>query len=126
MEGLQQKLGSLSAARPAADRPSRGWLRAVREAIGLTQAEVAVRASVKRQSYAQFEAAEEKESISIASLRRSAEAMDCELVYFVVPRGPGARSYSDLAQKHDPASMHLRATDQSMALKGGGVKDDAG
>lgn len=126
MEGLQQKLGALSAARSAADRPTRGWLRAVREAIGLTQAEVAGRASVKRQSYAQFEAAEEKESISLASLRRSAEAMDCELVYFVVPRGPAARTYADLAQMHDPASVHLKATDQSTALKGGGAKDDAG
>jgi len=125
LEGLQQKLGALSAARPAADRPSRGWLRAVREAVGLTQAEAAARISVKRQSYAQFEAAEEKGSISIASLKRSAEALDCELVYFVVPRGTGA-SFSDLAQRHDPASMHLRATDQSTALRGGGAQDDAG
>ena len=44
---------------------------------------------MKRQSYAQFETAEERGSISMASLRRAAEAMDCELVYFIVPRRAG-------------------------------------
>jgi transcriptional regulator with XRE-family HTH domain len=92
-------------------------LRAVREAFGLTQGWVAERASVKRQSYSQFEAAEERGSISIASLRRMAEAMDCELVYFVVPKEAIARTFSGLAEFHDPASLHLRATEQSIALR---------
>ena len=78
---------------------------------------MAERASVKRQSYSQFEAAEEKGSISIASLRRMAEAMDCELVYFIVPKEAVARTYSGLAEFHDPASVHLRATEQSIALR---------
>jgi hypothetical protein len=81
--------------------------------------------AVKRQSYAQFEAAEEKGSISIASAQRAAEAMDCELVYFIIPRAAVARSYADLAQIHDPDAMHLKATDHSTALKGGENKDDA-
>ncbi len=97
----------------------------MREAVGLTQSDVAVRASVKRQSYAQFEVTEEKGSISIASLRRAAEAMDCELVYFIIPKESVARSYAELAQLHDPSAMHLRATDQSMALKGAGPAENA-
>jgi predicted DNA-binding mobile mystery protein A len=106
----------LIAARPAAAVPARGWLRAVREAVGLTQGRVADRAAVKRQSYSQFEAAEERGSISVGSLRRAAEAMDCDLVYFLVPREAVARTYAGLAEIHDPAAMHLRATDQSIAL----------
>jgi hypothetical protein len=81
--------------------------------------------AVKRQSYAQFEAAEEKGTISVASMRRAAEAMDCDLVYFLVPRESIARSYVELAQIHDPAAMHLKATDHSMALKGRGAQEDA-
>ena len=88
----------------------------MREAIGLTQGRVAGRAAVKRQSYSQFEAAEEKGSISLASLRRAAEAMDCELVYFIVPRESVARTYAGLADIHDPAARHLKATDHSIAL----------
>ena len=81
--------------------------------------------AVKRQSYAQFEAAEERGSISVASLRRAAEAMNCDLVYYIVPRGSVARTYAGLAEIHDPSAIHLRATDHSMVLKGGGSQDDA-
>jgi predicted DNA-binding mobile mystery protein A len=116
----------LSAARLAGEKPARGWLRAVRQAIGLTQGEVALKMMVKRQSYAQFESAEETGSISLASMRRAAEAMDCELVCYIVPREPLARSYLELARIHDPAAKHLRATDQSIALKGQGSQPDAG
>jgi transcriptional regulator with XRE-family HTH domain len=97
----------------------------VRTAIGLTQGEVAAKIGVKRQSYAQFEKAEERGSISIGSVRRAAEAMDCELVYFILPRESAARSYAELAQLKDPVSFHLRATDQSMALKGKGGAENA-
>jgi len=114
----------LKTACPAAAKPARGWLRAVREAIGLTQSVVAARIGVKRQSYAQLETAEERGSITIASMNRAAEAMGCELVYFIIPRDSVAGSYSELAQINDPVAAHLKATDQSMALKGPGAQED--
>jgi len=116
LQGLEERIVPLNAARRAATMPARGWLRAVREAIGLSQSAVAGRAAVKRQSYSQFEAAEERGAISVASLRRVAEAMECELVYFIVPKEAVARSYADLADSHDPASRHLRATQHSLSL----------
>jgi transcriptional regulator with XRE-family HTH domain len=79
---------------------------------------------VKRQSVAQFENAEANGSISIASMQRAAAAMDCELVCFVIPLESAARSYAELAQLHDPASDHLKATEHSMALKGQGAPTD--
>jgi hypothetical protein len=72
---------------------------------------------VKRQTYAQFEVAEERESISLSSLRRAAEAMDCELVYFVLPKGSPRRTFEDLARGLDPSTRHAEATDHSMSLK---------
>jgi predicted DNA-binding mobile mystery protein A len=124
LEGLQQKVEALTAARRLATKPARGWLRAVREAIGLTQSDVAAKMAVKRQSYAQFEIAEELDSISIASMRRAAGAMDCELVCFIVPRESVARSYAELAQIHDTAARHLKATEHSMSLRGGPAPTD--
>ncbi len=50
-------------------------------------------------------------------MKRTAEAMDCELVCFIVPRPSVARSFSDLARVHDPAARHLKATEHSMALE---------
>jgi predicted DNA-binding mobile mystery protein A len=124
LHGLESQWGALAAARKALAKPARGWLRLVREAVGLTQADVASRMAVKRQSYAQFEVAEEHGAISLASLRRAAEAMDCELVYFVVPRESVAGSFAELAELQDPVAMHQRATDRSRALKGGEPRDD--
>jgi transcriptional regulator with XRE-family HTH domain len=80
---------------------------------------------MKRQSYAQFENAEKKGSISMASLRRVAAAMDCEVVYFILPRESVAPTFGELARLLDPASRHLKATDQSMALETPPGKDDA-
>lgn len=107
----------LNGAKDAAAKPSRGWLRAIREAMGLTQGEVAAKLPVKRQTYAQFEVAEELGAISLSSLRRAAEAMDCELVYFVVPKGTPHRTFGDLARALDPHASHEAATDHSMSLK---------
>jgi transcriptional regulator with XRE-family HTH domain len=99
-----------------AEKPARGWLRAVREAIGLSQSDVAKALAVKRQSYAQFETAEEAESISVASLRKSAAALGCELVYFLVPADEPGLSFRALADRHDPQAAQLLATDHSISL----------
>jgi hypothetical protein len=50
--------------------------------------------------------------------------MDCELVYFVLPREKAARSYVALAGIHDPMSMHMIATDQSMKIEGQAGADE--
>jgi predicted DNA-binding mobile mystery protein A len=124
LEGLEQRLAPLAGARASAGMPARGWLRAIREAVGFTQGRVAARAGVKRQTYAQLELAEETGSISVASLRRAAAAMDCELVYFLLPREAAARTFAELARSHDPSSRHLSATDHSTALDGRPDPDD--
>ena len=121
--GLEQRLDPLKDARAAALQPARGWLRAVRDAVGFSQEDVARKLRMKRQSFAQLEAAEARGSISLGSLQRAAEAMDCELVYFIVPREAIARTYSELAQIHDPAFKHLQASEHSMALEGQAVGD---
>ena len=116
MAGLEARAPELGSARRAAAKPARGWLRAVREAIGLSQADVAGKLAVRRQSYAQFESAEEAESISVGSLRKSAEAMGCELVYFLIPAGDAPSSFKALAESHDPQAIHRLATEHSMNL----------
>ena len=121
--GLDQRLEPLKVARASARRPARGWLRAVREAIGLGQEQVAKVLGVKRQSYAQLEKAEARGAITLASLQRAAEAIGCELVYYLVPQEPLSRTYHDLAQRHDSEFKHLQATEHSMALEGQAVGD---
>ena len=75
---------------------------------------------MSRQSYAQFEASEARGAISVSSLRRAARALDCELVYFIVPRAQVAGTYGELTAIHDPVTRHMRATEHSMSLGGQG------
>ncbi len=122
-QGLDSRLPELLKAKDSAPRPARGWLRAVREAIGANQAAVAHGMGVKRQSYARLEETEAAGAISLASLQKAADAMDCEVVYYLVPRTAVAGNYTELARKHDPKFKHLEATEHSMALEDQAVGD---
>jgi predicted DNA-binding mobile mystery protein A len=124
LDGLEANSQALNAVRPAAAVPARGWLRAVREAVGLTQSEAAMKAGIKRQSFSQFETSEARGAISIESMRRAAGALDCELVYFIIPREGVASTFAGLAQLHDPLKRHLGATEHSMRLKGPSDPDE--
>jgi len=95
----------------------------VRESVNLTQASLAKKLRMSRQSYAALETSEARGAISLNSLQRAAEAMDCELVYFIVPRATTADSFTSLAARHDPARAHLIATEHSMSLEGQAVGD---
>jgi predicted DNA-binding mobile mystery protein A len=120
---LDKKLPLLRAAQKAAGRPAGGWLRAARQALGLAQAAVAKNVGVAQQNYAQFERGEVAGTISVGNLQRAAAAMDCELVYFLVPRTARAKSFGELATRLDPNFVHLQASEHSMVLEDQGVGD---
>jgi predicted DNA-binding mobile mystery protein A len=68
--------------------PVRGWVRAIREALGMSTAQLANRLNVKQPSVVAMEQSEARGSIELATLRRVAEALDCTLVYALVPNKP--------------------------------------
>ncbi len=69
-------------------RPRGGWIRAIREALGMTAAQLARRIGVAQPTLTKLEQSEANERIQLDSLRRAAAALDCELVYALVPRRP--------------------------------------
>jgi len=68
--------------------PVRGWIKAVREALGMTTAQLAKRLGVKQPTVVAMEQSESKGTIELATLRRVAEALNCTLVYALVPNEP--------------------------------------
>jgi len=108
--------GDITAA--AANIPNKGWLRAARQALGLTQSQMAKKLGMKQQAYANIEVREPKETVTLETLRRAAGALDCDLVYAFVPKRAIARTYLELAEKHDPDLVRRNATEHSMALEG--------
>jgi predicted DNA-binding mobile mystery protein A len=72
----------------SAARPPRGWLRAIRDALGLTTKQFARRLGVSQPRIVALEKGEVDETVTLASLRRAAEALDCQLVYVLTPNRP--------------------------------------
>ncbi|WP_310151900.1 mobile mystery protein A [Bosea sp. BE125] len=66
-------------------QPPKGWLRAIRDALGMTGVQFARRLGVSPQSVDALEKSEATGSIKLDTLRRAAEALDCTLVYALVP-----------------------------------------
>ncbi len=65
--------------------PPKGWVRAIRDALGMSGVQYARRLRVRPPSVAALEASEENGTIQLKTLRRAAEALDCTLVYALVP-----------------------------------------
>jgi predicted DNA-binding mobile mystery protein A len=101
-------------------RPQRGWLRAIREALGLKLQEVGRAAHVSHQQIVLFEKAEAENRITLASLRRIADAMDCELVYAIVPKSGTLTQLAERKARAD-ATKRVLSVEHSMALEDQGV-----
>jgi predicted DNA-binding mobile mystery protein A len=77
----------LEAAKPASRfaPPLKGWIRAIRDAIGMSGPQLARRLGVTPQNVEQVEKSEVTGTIQLSTLRRFAEALDATVVYALVP-----------------------------------------
>lgn len=96
-------------------RPVRGWVKAIREALGMSMAQLAKRAGVSQPSVAWLEQSEAQGTIQIDTLRRIAEALDCKLVYVLVPNKSLEQTVRDRARLY--ARRRLEPIEHSMALE---------
>jgi predicted DNA-binding mobile mystery protein A len=71
-------------------RPKIGWLKSIRNSLGLSARQLADLMKVSPNSITQLEVGETKQTVSLKSLTKAAEAMDCELVYWIQPKSPRA------------------------------------
>jgi predicted DNA-binding mobile mystery protein A len=97
-------------------RPAKGWLRAVREALGMSQTALASVLKVSQSQLRSFELSEGKDSITLHSLRRVADAMNCELVYAIVPK---SGTITELAEQRarEHAIEEVLDLEHNMALE---------
>jgi predicted DNA-binding mobile mystery protein A len=102
------------------DRPSDGWIRAVRKSLGMSVRQLATRMGVTQQAVSQLEAKELNETVSIKTLRKAAEALNCRLVYALVPNDGGLQGILD-KQALMKAKDIVSAVDHTMQLEAQGV-----
>lgn len=95
--------------------PPKGWIRAIRDAIGMTGAQLGRRLGMTAQGVVSLERSEANGTIQLNTLRRTAEAMDCVLVYALVPK----TSLGDMVDRRarEIALRALGRVSHSMALE---------
>lgn len=100
---------------PLFARPQHGWLKAIREALGMTTTQLAERLGVVQSRAVAIEQAEIKGAITLSSLEKAAQAMDCRLIYALVPKKPLDELVTERATHL--AKKRLESTRHSMALE---------
>lgn len=96
-------------------RPPRGWIKAIREALGMTTAQLAKRLGIAQPSAVGLEKSETAKAITLETLERAARALDCTLVYALIPRKPLETIVQERAI--DKARARLRTISHSMTLE---------
>ncbi|MFO1255421.1 MAG: mobile mystery protein A [Sphingomonadaceae bacterium] len=95
--------------------PPKGWIRAIRDAIGMSGAQLAHRLGMTAQGLVSVERSEALGRIQLNTLRRAAEAMDCVLVYALVPETSLTEMVENRAR--ELALTALQRVSHSMALE---------
>lgn len=99
----------------AMDMPQRGWLRAIRDALGMNGRQFARRMGVSPARVSKLESDEIAGAVTLKTMRKAAEALDCTLVYTLVPRV----SLEDTVKKQITlyAQQRLARISHTMALE---------
>ena len=97
-------------------RPTTGWIRAIRTALGMSLRQLGDKLSISRQSAQELEMREKEDSITLKSLREAANAMDMELVYGFVPRDGSMEAYIETKARKMASEIVLR-TSNNMRLE---------
>jgi predicted DNA-binding mobile mystery protein A len=119
---LDPRLIEIGAMRRKMARPNKGWIRAIRQALGMTAAQLGHRMGITQATISWLETSEVNGSIGLANLQKAAEAMKCTLVYAIVPNTSLDEIVSDQAKK--VAAAELAPVEHTMALESQGL--DAG
>ena len=103
-------------------RPKSGWIRAVRGALGMSQKALANRLDISQPTLLRLEASEPRGGITIGRLAEVAAALDCTLVYALVPNSTLEETVVKQAEK--VAARDLGYAGTTMALEDQPVADD--
>jgi predicted DNA-binding mobile mystery protein A len=112
---------SVAKLEPIAARPRSGWIRAIRGALGMSQAVLAERLGVSGAAVNQLERAELHGGITVGKLSEVARALDCTLVYALVPSSTLEQTVS--TQAKSVAEQILGYASRTMALEAQDIED---
>jgi predicted DNA-binding mobile mystery protein A len=101
--------------------PPAGWVRAIRDALGMTTRQMAARMGVTAMAVSSLEESERAGTVQLSTLRRAADALGCDLVYTLVPRVGLDEAVH--RQAFDRARREIELVDRTMRLEDQGLDD---
>ncbi|MHC4116574.1 MAG: mobile mystery protein A [Planctomycetota bacterium] len=101
--------------------PRKGWIRAIRDALGMTGEQLAKRIGTNKQRVARIESDESQGRVTIKTLRHVAEGLDCVFVYGFVPRTTLEETVRSRAMR--VASKRMGKVSRTMELEQQGLDD---
>jgi len=102
--------------------PQKGWIRAIRDSLGMSGKQLADRLRVTQQRVSEIERDELSGSVTLKSMRKVADCLDCVFVYALVPQISLEQVVHDRAKQ--VAEERLKRASQSMLLEGQGLSED--
>lgn len=123
---LDRRFEALRGNIPLLRTPRGGWVRLLRTALGMRQEDLATRLKVSAQAVGALERREAEETVTLASLRQAADALDAELYWVLLPRQPiEARLEAEIdraarfmaGQVHHSMRMEDQATEPAELLE---------
>lgn len=114
LDQLDRSLRRYNALRKAS-APQKGWIKAVRDALGMSGQQLGKRLGVSRMRVAAMEQAEVAGATTLKTMRRAAEAMDCVLVYALVPKTSLKETLRKQARRK--AAQDIARASRTMALE---------
>ena len=106
---------------PRVPPPRGGWVRAIREALGMSAQQLGARVRVTRQTVENLERSEAQGKITLDSLNKLASALGCRVVYALVPEKPLAEIQHDRAR--EIAEGLMKSASHSMSLEAQSVNE---
>jgi predicted DNA-binding mobile mystery protein A len=120
-EQLDRRFQQLRPWASLATRPPHGWLKAIRQGLGMTTGQMAKRMKFTQSRVSKMEAAEAHGEITLKSLEKAADALGCNVIYVVMPKQALTETLEQRA--NFVAVRELAAVEQTMRLEDQTVHD---
>jgi predicted DNA-binding mobile mystery protein A len=102
--------------------PQSGWIKALREALGLSSLQLGKKAGLDQSRVSRLESAEKTGNLKIASLQKIAKGLGMQFVYGFVPEGSLEAMVN--ARAKEIALKRVKRLDDTMRLEKQGLSDE--
>ena len=120
-EQLDKKLTVIKKA-TLSTMPGNGWIKSIREALGMSTAELSKKVGIDQSRISRIENAEIKGDIKLSTLMRIAESLDMKFVYSFVPQESLENMVQEQARKI--ALKRMKRINNTMRLEDQELSDE--